>query len=179
MKTSLWGLAKSSHPRPWKRAPSKVTAPRKRIHLAACLIFTHEICRQTAFHIILRCSKPMEGLMTAVNYKMADLSRGAKKKKKKERERRRGYGKNGKNTLWFSEHRPHFCSSSPWDQTRRRIWTSKSFPSSGELPGPAEWVRRVRSYQAEASQQHFARKAERSPLTLPAKAEQCRTLKSW
>lgn len=82
MKTSLWGLAKSSHPRPWKRAPSKVTAPRKRNHLAACLIFTYEICRQTAFHIILRCSKPMEGLMTAVNYKMADLSRGAKKKKK-------------------------------------------------------------------------------------------------
>lgn len=54
----------------------------------------YEICRRTAFHIIPHCSKPTAGLMTAVNYKMADLSRGAKKGKKRR-------GENGKNTLWL------------------------------------------------------------------------------
>lgn len=73
--------------------------------------------------------------MTAVNYKMADLSRGAKKEEK-------GRGRMAK-THFGNLASPPFCSSSPWDQTRGRIWTSKSFPSSGELSGPAEWIRRA------------------------------------
>lgn len=53
----------------------------------------YEICRRTAFHIIPYCSWPTAGLLTAVNYKMADRSRGAiKKRKKKERMAKTHFG---------------------------------------------------------------------------------------
>lgn len=113
-----------------KRSSIKSYCSQKKKSLSCVFDLPYEICRQTAFHIIPYCSQPTVGLMTAVNYKMADLSRGAKKDEK---------GGEGwqKHTL-VTQHRPRFCSSSPWDQTGGRIWTSKSFPSSGELSGPAE-----------------------------------------
>lgn len=49
--------------------------------------------RSTA--IIPYCSSPTAGPVTAVNYKMADISGGTTKEEKKKREE-----KDGKNTLW-------------------------------------------------------------------------------
>lgn len=77
-----------------KRSAIKSYCPQKKKSLSCVFDLVYEICRRTVFHIIPHCSKPTAGLMTAVNYKMADLSRGAKKGKKRR-------GKNGKNTLWL------------------------------------------------------------------------------
>lgn len=76
-----------------KRNATKSYGPQKKKSLCCVFDPAYEICRRTAFHIIPYCSKPTAGLMTAVNYKMADLSRGVKKGKKRRRQ-------NGKNTLW-------------------------------------------------------------------------------
>lgn len=91
--------------RPCKVIPSQAVkqsaiqsyCPQKKKSLSSAFDLAYEICSRIAFHIILRCSNPTAGLMTAVNYKMADLSRGARKKKGG----RKAGGKNVKNTLWL------------------------------------------------------------------------------
>ena len=71
-----------------KRGSTKSYCPQKKKSLSFMFDLPYEICPRTAFHIIPYCSWPTAGLLTAVNYKMADRSRGAiKKKEEKGKER--------------------------------------------------------------------------------------------
>lgn len=64
-----------------ERYPNLLPSKKKK-SLSSAFDLAYEICSRIAFHIILHCSNPTAGLMTAVNYKMADLSRGVKKRGK-------------------------------------------------------------------------------------------------
>lgn len=77
---SFWRSCKVLRSKATKRSSAKSYYPQKKKSLSCTFDLSLEICLRT----ISYCSKPISGLMAAVNYKMADLSRAAKEREEKE-----------------------------------------------------------------------------------------------